>query len=278
MQPALLEAVQPAAGRHRPEAPLERGAAGRQVPAQADPADPHPRSVDVAARQQVVNRARRGDLEVHPHLHLIPGLALAGAVQGQGRQPAPEEERFERGVLLLGGVQPGEKEHDRRTGRAAGLPEIRRDPDRLQRKLDTLAGRIQEGQGVAVAVNALPVPRVVLGEVVDPAEDGEVIGERRPVIGLTGGHLPAVPRGVLGQVLVLPAEPHPGRVPLLPGREAGDRPLVVVGVDPVREKPRLPAPDDAGERGVRYCHRGSPVHRPSLVIAAVTNPSCTTWS
>src|SRR5262249_36860481 len=102
-----------------------------------------------------------------------------------------------------------------------------------------------------------------LVEVVDPAEDPEVVRDRRAIVRLAGGDRVPLRLCIPRELLVLAAERHPRRVPLAPRLEPVDRPVVVVHVDPVVDDARLPAADHLLQN--RVGHAQPPCHgRPNV--------------
>jgi hypothetical protein len=149
------------------------GRPGRVVPAQADADRRDPPAVDVVATGQPLENRGHDRLEGRLDRQVELRLALAGAVEGERRDPAAQEERLEGRELLLDRVEPGDQEDDRRPGPPGRPPQVARqrrpgvgDRDRLGRRVEQRRGppvvgdrRLGRGRNWAISSKKRNLPK-----------------------------------------------------------------------------------------------------------------------
>ena len=124
---------------------LERRRARCVVAAEADAERADALEVEVLAAVEPVEHRRDRDLVVGPDRQLVSALALPRAVERERRHAAAQEHLLEREELLLGRVQPGDQEHERRALDERRPAQVAEHGGVVERRLDPLRRRVERG-------------------------------------------------------------------------------------------------------------------------------------
>ncbi len=251
-RPALAEVIWPADRGDRPDARLEGRGARRVVAAQAHAGRPHAAEVQIAAGGQRVEH--RGDryLVVRADVGRVSRLALPRPVERERRHPARQEGVLPAEELLLGRVQAGQQQDQRRARLVGWAAQIADQRGPLEGRLDALRGRVEQAVGRVQTFDrplgggAMPL------HVEQPQKLGEVVAQRGTHIGLAGGAGAAMHLGAHAKPGVGVGGVAPGIEPRIPALDRGGGAHKVVVVDALGDEARRPVVDRCLHSGIGH--------------------------